>query len=256
MITIQHTLMGLLTISRSFRKQLPYLLLPDAIRMYTGARQYSHFEKSEDGDLCSYIMYPISLEGLNKAYMQELYLLDSGYLVPGIRPCCMGEETSIETFVDTNAHLPIWYFKGVFNHLVQDVTFDEFIRKHIDCTRMYEDVFVFKNEQMNGKKVRELIAAIEQQGYYYLASIAYDKYKVIANQDWFDSSIKPILFEEYPQELAENTYNYMKINETINEKITNIDFDHIDGPLSKSDYDELYRNVIANTIFYTNNLGV
>ena len=42
--------------------------------------------------------------------------------------------------------MPFRYFYGVKKHLTQDHIFDEFIREKIDCSRMYEDKFVFEGK--------------------------------------------------------------------------------------------------------------
>ena len=52
MITLQHslvTLFGLRGNEEEFDKEVPYVLIPDAIRRYCGPRPYSHFEENPDG---------------------------------------------------------------------------------------------------------------------------------------------------------------------------------------------------------------
>ena len=47
MITLQHSLATLFAYRgdvKAFEKEIPYVLVPDAIRRYCGPRQYSHFE--------------------------------------------------------------------------------------------------------------------------------------------------------------------------------------------------------------------
>lgn len=53
MITLQHSLVYLSALAKDgladlekFKKGIPWTLLPDALRCYTGNREYTHFEES------------------------------------------------------------------------------------------------------------------------------------------------------------------------------------------------------------------
>mgnify|MGYP003288684454 CR=1 FL=1 len=160
-------------------------------------------------------------------------------------------ETSIESFEEHNTHLNYRYFAGVKKHLTQDYIFDRFIREKIDCSRMYEDKFVFEGQEYDGKGVRGLIADIENQGLYILAYMAEKTYGKKTNQAWFDKHVKARLDEEYTEDLAAGTYNYMKIPAVINERITNGDWSHLDdGPIPYEEYlktpDELLKKIACS----------
>lgn len=246
MITLQHTLSTLCSTNDNseFKKVLPYALLPDAIRMYTGERQYSHFEKSSDGKDVSYMEYPEDISNLTKELVNCDKETDQYHLSDNIKPCVIGEDTDINAFYEHNAHLPENYHRGVELHLKQDICFDKFIREQIDCSDKYNDNFVFNDKHYDGKGVRGLIADIEQWGVYVLAHAAYEQNGIVANQDWFDSNVKPLLDKTYPKEMADNTYKYMKINPDINELITNKDWSYLDKmPLPQETYDTLYKTV-------------
>ena len=92
------------------------------------------------------------------------------------------------------------------------------------------------------------------QGFYVLAQKVFNKYNIIANQDWFDKNVKSVLDEIYPNELAESTYKYMKIDERINELITNIDFsqkyDFIVSPKLFSEDDSIDCKFCLSVIFF------
>ena len=244
MITLQHTLVTLLGLrgnERELDEEIQYVLLPDAIRRYCGPRQYSHFEKSYDGKDTSWLAYPRDLKTLTKEDVEKL----PKHIVSEVKPCVLGETTSIESFEEHNTHLNYRYFAGVKKHLTQDYIFDRFIREKIDCSRMYEDKFVFEGQEYDGKGVRGLIADIENQGLYILAYMAEKSYGIKANQAWFDKHVKERLDEEYSEDLADGTYKYMKIPEVINERITNGDWSHLnDGPIPYEEYLKLYEEVI------------
>ena len=244
MITLQHTLVTLLGLrgnERELDEEIQYVLLPDAIRRYCGPRQYSHFEKSYDGKDTSWLAYPRDLKTLTKEEAEKL----PKHIVSEVKPCVLGETTSIESFEEHNTHLNYRYFAGVKKHLTQDYIFDRFIREKIDCSRMYEDKFVFEGQEYDGKGVRGLIADIENQGLYILAYMAEKTYGKKTNQAWFDKHVKERLDEEYSEDLADGTYKYMKIPEVINERITNGDWSHLnDGPIPYEEYLKLYEEVI------------
>ena len=280
MITLQHslvTLFGLRGNEEEFDRQVPYVLIPDAIRRYCGPRPYSHFEETPDGKDISYMHFPINLKTLTKENISnEMMHLGEGYL-----PCVLGERTHVEMFERTNGDLPTRYYAGVKKHLVQDCIFDDFVREGIglDCSRRYESmygpeetngknvgIFVFKRpvkskdgktlvgpngkpmvkeEVLDGNGVRKLIADIENQGLYILAYMLHKSYGITANQEWFDKHVKANLDQTYSQDLSDGTYNYMKIPEEINRRITEHDWTHLDeGIIPLEVYEKMYRQVI------------
>ena len=127
--------------------------------------------------------------------------------------------------------------------------FDNFIRTEIDCSKKYDDIFVFNNKTMNGKELRTLIADIEQQGIYIMAYRLYKKWDMTVNQAWFERNIRPILEEEYCSDLADKTFSYMKIREDVDELISRHDWSKLNsGALPLSKYDKLYDDVQQSMI--------
>ncbi len=220
MITIQHALVTFFSVNGDmdkFRQELPYALLPDAIRMYTRDRQYSHFETALDGDT-SWIQFPSDIRNINQEMIDQAakHLTD-----PSARPTCViGEDTQIDVFEDTNVHLPEVYRTGVAKHLIQDICFDDFVRTEFDCSRRFQDEFGVCGQTVNGAEFRKIIATVEQYGYYLLAQKMYEEYGITANQEWLDKTVRPILEAAYPPEMAANTCKYMQVNPEINQMIT------------------------------------
>lgn len=271
MITLQHslvTLFGLRGNEEEFEKQVPYILIPDAIRRYCGPRPYSHFEETPDGKDISYMHFPINLKTLTKENVGN----ERMHLANGYKPCVLGEKTHIEKFEQTNGDLPPTYYAGVKKHLTQDVIFDDFVREDIglDCSRRFESmyspeettgknvgVFTFSRrvkdpdgqirtveETLDGNGVRKLIADIETQGLYILAYMLHKSYGITANQEWFDKHVKKILDEKYSQDLADGTYQYMKIPEEVNRRITEHDWKHLnEGIIPYDVYMQMYKKV-------------
>lgn len=272
MITLQHslvTLFGLRGNEEEFEKQVPYILIPDAIRRYCGPRPYSHFEETPDGKDISYMHFPINLKTLTKENIGN----ERMHLANGYRPCVLGEKTHIEKFEQTNGDLPPIYYAGVKKHLTQDVIFDDFVREDIglDCSRRFESmyspeettgknvgIFTFSRrvkdpdgqtrtveETLDGNGVRKLVADIENHGLYILAYMLHKSYGITANQEWFDKHVKKFLDEKYSQDLADGTYQYMKIPEEINRRITEHDWTHLDeGVIPYDVYMQMYKKVI------------
>jgi len=281
MITLQHslvTLFGLRGNVEEFEKQVPYVLIPDAIRRYCGPRVYSHFEESADGKDISYLHFPISLKTLTKESMEN----ERKYQAKGVtRPCVLGEKTHVEKFEQTNGDLPPVYYAGVKKHLIQDVIFDEFVREKmgLDCSRRFDSMYseeetngknvgiftfnrplknkdgkalldakgnpIFSQETLDGNGVRKLIADIENQGLYVLAYMLHESYGITANQEWFDKHVKGPLDNKYSKDLADGTYQYMKIPDEINKRITEHDWTHLnEGILPLEKYIQMYKDVV------------
>ncbi len=244
MLTLQHTLVTLLGLrgnERELEEEVKFILLPDAIRKYSGPRQYSHFEKTYDGKEVSWLAYPINLKTLTAEEVSNV----PKYIAKDIKPCVLGEETDIKAFEEHNTHLPLKYFYGIKKHLMQDYMFDEFVREKIDCSKMYEDKFYFNGKEYDGKGIRGVIADFENYGVYILAYILNKSYGITANQQWFDKHVKNVIEKEYPEDLSANTYKYMQIPKEIDEMITAGDWGHLEeGPLSLEEYITMYEKVI------------
>ena len=246
MITLQHTLVTLLALNgdeEQLRKEVPYVLLPDAIRRYLGPRQYSHFESSYDGKDVSWLKYPEDTKSMTKESLAGV----EKHMVEEVKPCVLGEKTIISAFDEHNSHLNPIYFAGVKKHLTQDYIFDKFVRKNIDCSHMYEDKFIFKGQEYDGKGIRKVIADFEAYGVYLLAYMIHEEFGITVNQEWFDKNVKTQLDKHYSADLSEGTYGYMKIPEEINKWITEHDWSHIgECSLTNADYLEMYQSVIDN----------
>ena len=69
-------------------------------------------------------------------------------------------------------------------------------------------------------------------------------YGITANQEWFDKHVKQNLNKEYPEDLANGTYQYMRIPDEINRRITEGDWTHLDdGVISYKEYIDMYKNL-------------
>lgn len=245
MITLQHslaTLYGLRGNCEEFDKEIPYVLLPDAIRKYCGPRQYTHFEEASDKTDISWYKFPKTIKNIES----KEEALDTDLHLANCVPAAIGEQTHIEEFEAHNQHLSPEYYAGVKKHLTQDCIFDEFIRQQIDCSKKYEDKFTFKGTEYDGKGIRKVIGDIENQGLYILAYMMDKSYGITTNQEWFDRHVKDVLDREYSADLAEGTYKYMHIPEELNKRITEKDWSHLnEGILPLSEYMEMYKEVIT-----------
>lgn len=228
--------------SKADSKLMASTLYTDAVRAYSGPRQYSHFEKSEDGSFSYYMTFPNDMH-VGKDAIQEI-IANVKPDINLVRPCAIGEDTDIKAFYDHNKYLYKDIKYGIDYHLHQDMIFDKFIRDEIDCSDKYNDKFIFHEQQLNGKALRSLIGDIEQHGIYIMAHKLYEEQDITVNQDWLLNNIKPILDKEYSSDLADKTYSFMNIQPEINELISNHDWSRLaDGPLPLSVYEKLYTDV-------------
>lgn len=207
-------------VADDFIPEIPYVVAPDALRMYYGPRQYTHFEYSPETQECSWCKFPevISKEAIENS---EKFLTNHVKAV-------LGDDTNIKVFAEHNQHLPELYYRGVFNHLCQDSALDEFVRFNFDCTSKSKDIFYDKKmgKTINGQEMREIVEHLEHYGYYLLAHSVYHYFNVKADNTWIDTVIKPALLATYPAELAENTFKFMTIPEPYNSWIAAGDWSH------------------------------
>lgn len=240
MITLQHTALSIMAMDELGQNEIsgekiPWILLPDAIRMYVGSRQASHFEASPDGTDISWMEFPTweILQHLSKENVKELVKY---YVSPKAPKCVIGEQTDIDEFDVKN----YWHsnYHEIRTHILQDCCLDKFLREElVDVTGRFEDKFVVRHNRsitLDGAELRKQIASFEEIGFLHLAGKVYKRCRIILNQEWFEENVHKVLLEsDYPGELAENTYRFMNIPDEINQRINNQDFDLTDEDKAK-----------------------
>lgn len=248
MITLQHSLITLFANNgdeEELRNEIPYVLLPDAIRKYTGLRQYSHFEMNPSNGDASWLKYPTDLKEMSIESIER----QPKYLATDLKQGVLGEETDISLFEKYNKHLPEEQYFGIKKHLVQDKIFDKWIREEIDCSKRDENVFKFKQKNFKGTDIRKIITDIEYEGLYILAYMNYKAYGITTNQEWFDKYVKEQLDIAYPKDLSDKTYQYMRIPDYIENKISNHDWSDIEkGIIPLHRYIEMYKKVAREMV--------
>ena len=155
-------------------------------------------------------------------------------------------------------------YAGVLGHLsAQDMAFDSFVRRRIlDLTDMCENrVYLQKEMQeqgrispdiqmsfengrlvLDGKNARKLVTEVEMFGFYVLAHRVYERYGVVCDQEWFDTSVSSLLYQVYPQDLADKALKYMREDPDVSEWIRARDFSRVEeGPIPLELYEMLYK---------------
>lgn len=236
MITLQHSLVYLSALAKDgvadlekFKKGIPWTLLPDALRCYTGNREYTHFEESStiDEDI-SWIEFPEDLKEVSKDNLPSMHLAD------GIQNAVIGETTHIDTFHEHNAEHS--KYGPLRIHLEQDVILDNVIRELVDCRDKYNGSFKVNTtgEKIDGQELRRRIAAFEKYGFLHFAKNIYERTGILVNQQWFDENVREALEQTYSQDMTDSTYKYMKIDPEIERRIANQDFE-----FTKPDIEEI-----------------
>ena len=191
-------------------KTIPYVVLPDAIRMFVGQRQPSHFERHPHQDEVSWMRFPEG-ESLKKLSKENLTDSVSWYLAENIPGAVIGEDSNIATFDKFNADLA--HYHELRAHLVQDIILDTVLRKQmIDPSRRFEDTFTVRHSgaKMNGKELRSQVALFEELGFIKLVGLVYENTGVLLDKEWFDTYVQKALCDAYPEDMAQNTYRFMK----------------------------------------------
>lgn len=243
MLSIQHILCGVASKDRIDREYIGACIYPDAIRAYTGRREYSHFEAASEGNSIAGFAFPDDMKADRETVQKQLN--ETGHMdIDHIRTAAIGEETVMDAYEYENKHLKPEMFYAIRDHLCEDRLFDSFIRNEIDCSGKYEDQYIFDGQELNGKDARALIGKIEQYGIYILAEKIYDTKGITTDESWLKETVKPALDEVYNPELSDKTFSFMKLDPQIQEWITNHDFSHTEeGPIPKSHYEQLFAEV-------------
>ena len=227
MITKQHiaiTTWAMLSKGKSMEdvmKAIPYVVLPDAIRMFVGQRQPSHFEKHPLDIDVSWMFFPEGekLKNLSRDNMNNPSVMH-WYLVNNLPEAVIGEESDIRTFDDRNYYLK--HYHDIRAHLVQDMIRDRVLREvMIDPVDRFANAFTVRHssEVIDGKELRAQIALFEELGFIKLVGLVYENTGVLLDKEWFDTYVQTALNNAYPAEMASNTYRFMKISEEMNQRI-------------------------------------
>ena len=233
MITKQHiaiTILAMLSKGKSIKdimKAIPYVVLPDAIRMFVGQRQSSHFEKHPLDIDVSWMTFPSEekLKNLSADNIQSPSVM-RWYLVKNLPLAVIGEETDMKAFDYHN-----WFHKHYHDiraHLIQDMILDK-VRTDVmvDSTQRFEDIFTVRHSGVviNGKELRAQINLFEELGFIKLVGLVWKHTGVLLDKKWFDTYVKKALYEAYPDEMANHTYQFMEISEKEDERLNSHEFE-------------------------------
>ena len=243
-------------LAEEFQNEVPFVVLPDGIRAYSGPRPISHFEKTPDGNDISYMTFPS--EEVLKTLSKESFKKDVEFKhAEGYLPCVIGEKTDIREFDYHNfGHK---HYHALRVHMFQDAILDEILREDlIDASLRFQDIYVVRHDtsiKIDGKELRRQVAEFESIGFIMLAGFVYERTGVLMNNDWFNSVVEPALHKAYPEDLANNTFRYMALNEETNARITNLQFALTDEdkalvPMAKN-LEKTLKDMYIEAYFYT-----
>ncbi len=239
-----------------FKKEVPFVVLPDGIRAYSGPRPISHFESTPDGNDVSFMTFPS--DEVLKSLSKESFKTDVEFHhAEGYLPCVIGEKTDIREFDRHNfGHK---HYHALRVHMFQDAILDEVLREElIDASLRFQDIFTVRHDtsiKIDGKELRRQVAEFERIGFIMLAGIVYERTGTVLNNEWFETVVEPALQEAYPADLAENTFKYMKLDDETNARITNLQFaitdeDKAKVPMAK-DLVKTLNEMYVEAYFYT-----
>ena len=243
-ITVNSYNVDLFSFYQELDNEIPWLLLPDGIRFYVGARQPSHFEELPDETGVSWIKYPD--EYTLKTLSKEDAKANLRFSLPETFPkCVIGEETNLPCFDRHN-----WSHKhrvALRCHLVQDCHFDACLRQGmVDVTDRFNDSFkIIDTEKIiDGATLRKQIKLFEELGFIKLVGSVFEKTGMLLNRPWFDKHVFHSLQKAYPEDLARSTYKYMAISDEVNDRINNLDFEITDAEKSSIELTNYFDNII------------
>lgn len=230
MITRQHTALTLMCHSnkgtmQTFKHEIPWTLLPDAIRAYSGPRQMSHFEETPDGTDTAWMIFPneITLGKLSKETFEERVKF---YRPDGYPKCVIGEATSLETFdVKNYGHR---HYHALRMHMIQDIILDNVLRDElVEVSGRFKDEFRVRwnHQVIDGATLRKQVAMFENLGFIHLAGKVYECTGRLLTNKWFEEYVLEPLKAQYPADLADNTFKYMRLSDEEDARITAKEFE-------------------------------
>ena len=103
MLSVQHVMCLYEKNMQASNRLVAATVYPDAVRAYTGSRQYSHFERAYDNSDVSYMRFSSDM-AITQDEMKAK-LLTKCHLANSIKACAIGEDTDIDAFYKHNARL-------------------------------------------------------------------------------------------------------------------------------------------------------
>lgn len=179
---MQHVMVSVMNGHDTDEKEyIAAVVFPDAVRAYTKDRELSHFEENPKNGQISYMEFPNHMNvsaDETKAWMEN-----HSRLADDIEKGPLGQKTHIESYREHNQALkadnPNMY-KGIDDHLKQDVVYDKYVRDKIGPDR----AAIFKDED---------------HAIYVAAAKIYEERGILCNKQWLEENVKPILEEKMPE---------------------------------------------------------
>lgn len=260
MITRQHTAISAMAHSskgsiQTFKQEIPWILLPDGIRAYSGPRQMSHFEQLPDGTDTAWMIFPneVTLRSLSKDTFEEKVRC---YMPDGYPKCVIGEATNLNMFDVKNYGNR--HYHALRMHMLQDIILDNVLRdKLVSVSGRFKDKFTVRwnHQEIDGATLRKQVAMFENLGFIHLAGKVFERTGRILNNKWFEENVLEPLCAAYPEDLALNTFKYMRLSDEDDARITAMDFELTEadkeGFILCDDLEDVLDDMYAEAYYYT-----
>ena len=192
------------------------VIMNDSIRAYVGPREYTHFSQNPRTGKVSWMRFP---ESDMKTWTKEILEGMEKFSAGKIGTAVVDEATVPEEFWLHNAQTP--QNEHLYLHLVQDKTYDRFIRTVIDTSRRYEDIYAFGGETMTGAQLRGqgmerwtrgLLNELDDQFFVRLVKRYHEATDSMVDFTWISMAMEDAIKQCYSAELAEATLKFVTLS--------------------------------------------
>lgn len=211
----------------------------DSVRCWSGNREYTHFTINPLTREVSWCHFPIESVKYWTMDVIERQMVRYSYGKPGE---AVVDEPTIPAEMwkhnDKTTQNLLFYI-----HLIQDCTYDRFVRSVIDVSRRYEDIYVFDGQEYTGSQIRGkgmerwskgLLSELDDQFFVRLAKKFFYYTMTKANREWIEQVMCKAIRAAYSNELAEATVKFVSLSDKANELISNKRFDEECWPIPNS----------------------
>lgn len=202
----------------------------DSVRCWSGAREFTHFTVNPLNRQVSWCHFPMEpVREWTKDLVQKR-MVKLSYGKPGIS--ILDEPTIPQEMWKHNTRTPqneLFYL-----HLIQDVTYDRFVRTVLDTSRRYEDVYVFEGKEYTGSQIRGdgmerwskgLLNELDDQFFVRLAKVYRDYTNEKVDQNWIEKVMCRAIRKAYSRSLAEATLKFVSLSDKASTIISDGRFD-------------------------------
>lgn len=207
-------------------KAAAVVMANDSIRCWLHEREFGHFTLNSATRQISWCMFPD--KSIRKWKKQDIQMMPR-FFARQIANAVIDAASIPSEMWGHNEKTP--QNKKLFLHLIQDRSYDRFVRSVINCRNYYDDEYEYNGQklssaQLRGKEgERGLLDELDDGFYVRMAKRYFYQTGIKADRRWMQEVMLPAIKKAYSNELYQEVIPFVTISDKANDLIANEKFD-------------------------------